>query len=83
MDKWADFLISKVLYNQAGDKIEKVIARNDNGDNVGDEIEMSRYTLIQHFANVKTFATITKKPTGKWYILRLQSGFHRNEFLRP
>ncbi len=69
MEKWADYLISKVLYNQAGDRIDKVIARKDNGDNVGDEIEMSRNTLIQHFASGKTFATITKKPTGKWYKL--------------
>jgi len=66
MEKWADYLISKVLYNQAGDKIDKVIARKDNGDNVGDEVEMSRNTLVQHFASGKTFATMTKKPTGKW-----------------
>ena len=69
MEKWADYLISKVLYNQAGDKIDKVIARKDNGDNVGDEVEMSRNTLIQHFASGKTFATMTKKPTGKWHKL--------------
>lgn len=67
MEKWADYLISKVLYTQAGDRIDKVISRKDNGDNVGDEIEMSRNTLIQHFASGKTFTTITKKPTGKWY----------------
>lgn len=66
MEKWADYLISKVLYNQAGDKIDKVIVRKDNGDNVGDEIEMSRNTLTQNFASGKAFATMTKRPTGKW-----------------
>lgn len=69
MEKWADYLISKVLYNQAGNEIDKVIARKDNGDNVGDEVEMSRNTLIQHFTSGKTFATMTKKPTGKWHKL--------------
>jgi hypothetical protein len=69
MEKWADYLISNVLYKQAGDKIDKVIARKDNGDNVGDEVEMSRNTLIQHFASGKTFATMTKKSTGKWHKL--------------
>lgn len=78
MDKWADYLISKVLYNQAGDKIDKVIVRIDNGDTVGDEIEMSRNTLIQHFANGKTFATITKKPTGKW--LKLYNVFYSRNY---
>lgn len=66
MEKWADYLISKVLYNQAGDRIVNVIARKDNGDNVGEEIEMTRYTLSQHFDNGRTFATITKTAAGKW-----------------
>jgi hypothetical protein len=69
MEKWADYLISKVIYNQDGNKIDKVIARKDNGDNVGAEVEMSRNTVIQHFASGKTFATITKKQTGKWHKL--------------
>jgi hypothetical protein len=69
MEKLADYLISKVLYNQAGDRIKKVIARKDNGDSMGNELEFTRYTLKQHFAKGKTFATITKKPNGKWYKL--------------
>jgi hypothetical protein len=66
MEKWADYLISKVLYNLTGDRIVNVIARKDNGDNVGDEIEMTRYSLTQHFDNGKTFATVTKTKDGKW-----------------
>lgn len=74
MGKWADYLVSKVLYNQTGDRIDKVIARKNNGDSVGDELEFTRYKLIQHFANGKTFATITKKPTGKWH--KLSNVYH-------
>lgn len=69
MEKWADYLITKVLYNQASDRIINVIVRNDNGDSVGGEIEMVRSTLIQHFLYGKTFATITKKANGKWHKL--------------
>ncbi len=83
MEKWADYLISKVLHNNTSGKIDKVIARKDNGDNVGDEIEMSRNTLKQHFANGKTFATMTKKPTGKWYKLHnvYYSKKYNNDFI--
>lgn len=66
MDKWADFLISKVLYNSAGDRIDKIISRKDNGNSVEDEVEMTRYTMTQHFESNKTFATVTKTTEGKW-----------------
>jgi hypothetical protein len=79
MGKWADYLVSKVLYNQTGDRIDKVIARRNNGDSVGDELEFTRYKIIQHFRNGKTFATITKKPTGKWH--KLNNVYHsKNRF---
>lgn len=69
MEKWADYLISKVLYNQTGDMIDKVICRKDNSDSVGSEVEMSRYDLKQYFRSGKTFATITKNSTGSWEML--------------
>lgn len=66
MEKWADYLISKVLYDQTGKRIVNVIAHKDNGETVGQEVEMTRYTITQHFQNGKTFATITKTTNGKW-----------------
>lgn len=65
MDKWADYLISKVLYTDTG-RIDKVIARKDNGNAVGEEQEMTRSAMVQYFNLRKTFATITKNKEGKW-----------------
>lgn len=65
MDKWADYLISKVLYTDTG-RIDKIIARKDNGNAVGEEQEMTRSTMVQYFNFGKTFATITKIKEGNW-----------------
>lgn len=78
MTKWADYLIVKVLCSQPG-LIDKVIARKDNGDTISsEEIEMTRYAITQHFAIGKSFATITKMPSGNW--MKLNNVYHTRSF---
>lgn len=78
--KWADYLISKVLYTSANSgRIDRVIVRRDNDDKVSsEEIEMNRNTLVQHFNTGKTFATVTKTSQGLWS--KLFNIYHTRNF---
>ena len=39
-DKWADYLISKVEYNDKETHITRVLSHPDNGDTVGDGVDL-------------------------------------------
>jgi len=65
-EKWADYLISAVQYNQEGTHIVKVRTHTDEGDTVGTATEMSRSRVAELIASGKSFCTITKSPSGKW-----------------
>jgi antiphage defense system Thoeris ThsB-like protein len=76
MEKWADYLISKVSYDNAN--IDKVIVRKDNGDTVGEENELSRNSVIRYFQNGRTFATITRNTNNSW--IKLYSVSYRKTY---
>lgn len=66
MEKWADYCITKVIFDQAGRMINRAIIRPDNGDSIGEEKEVTRNTLIQYCQIGKSFVTATKMETGNW-----------------
>ncbi len=67
-DKWADYLISKVRYNEADTHIINVLVHPDQGDSVGTGIQETRQQVVDLLAGGTTFATIYKKTdhSSKW-----------------
>lgn len=65
-NKWADYCISAVQYNNAHTHIQKVWAYNDNWDKLWEYIEYSRNEIISMIKNRKTFVTTIKGSDGKW-----------------
>ena len=65
-DKWADYLISQVQYNEAETHIVKVLSHNDNGSSVSEGTELTRSTVVIRLGEGSTFVTITKNLEGKW-----------------
>jgi hypothetical protein len=66
MDKWADYLISRVRFNSSETHIDKVEVYPDNGDKLGVKTEFTRQTVIALIDKGYTFATIFKNGDGKW-----------------
>lgn len=66
-DKWADYLISAVRYNDAETHIEKVRVRLDNGDSVGPASEWARSEVIARLEAGHSFVTIVKGSDGNWH----------------
>ena len=66
MDKWADYGISKVQYNQQRNRIMKVEVREDNGDSFGSAMGWPRSQVVSAIESGKTFVTILKSSDGKW-----------------
>jgi hypothetical protein len=65
MEKWADYLISKVKIDTFGE-IETCLLHNDNGDTVSNGIEQNRNYVQQKLQAGKTIACIHKMPNGHW-----------------
>lgn len=65
-DKWADYLISAVRYNQEETHIVKVRSHRDNGDSVGPASEIERMTVVSRLDDGYTYATIYTGSNGKW-----------------
>ena len=66
MDKWADYLISAVKYNDKHTHIDQVKAHEDTGGSVGEAKIYSRQSVIDAIDNGTTFTTIFKNKEGKW-----------------
>lgn len=66
MDKWADYLISAVQYNNDHTHIIQVKQHVDNGDNVGESSIVSRLTVVSNLKGGYTYCTIRKGSNGKW-----------------
>jgi hypothetical protein len=65
-DKWADYLISAVRYNQAETHIEAVQVRTDDGEKVSQPSRLTRDEVIKMLGEGSTFITIYAKD-GKWH----------------
>ena len=46
-EKWADYLVSMVRYNQRETHIDKVLSHADNGDSVGPGYERTRANVVE------------------------------------
>ena len=64
--KWADYLISKVEYNEKETHIVKVLSHPDNGDTVGVGVEVLRATVVSRVDDGSTFMTIYRDYESKW-----------------
>lgn len=66
-NKWADYCISAVKYNNSHTHIDKVKAYMDNwGDTFVNLNEYNRVQIISMIKNWKTFVTTIKDSDGKW-----------------
>jgi hypothetical protein len=65
-DKWADYLISKVEYNDKETHITRVLSHPDNGDTVGDGVDLTRSIVVSRLGGGSTFATIYWGSDNKW-----------------
>ena len=68
MDKWADYLISAVRYEETFSKktISHCKVHPDNGDSVGDGTTWSKDEVMDAIQKGYTFYTISKDDRGKW-----------------
>jgi len=66
MEKWADYLVSKVKWDNSNNRIVSFYVHIDNVDNVGVGVERSRNWIIQKMEYNYTFYTIQKNVKGKW-----------------
>jgi len=66
MEKWADYCISKVQYNEERTHIVKVEVREDKGDTLGSPQEWQRTKVVTEIQTGKTFITIMSDGSGKW-----------------
>ena len=57
-DKWADYLISAVRYNQADTHIVAVLVHPDNGDTFGDGSPETRKYVLEQIKAGSSFVTI-------------------------
>ncbi|ASV21944.1 TPA: DUF3892 domain-containing protein [Klebsiella pneumoniae] len=65
-DKWADYLISKVRYNDSHTHITHVYVHVDKGDSVGGGTSETRQWVVNKIDSGYTFYTIFKDDNGKW-----------------
>jgi len=65
-EKWADYLITAVRFNNAGTHIEAVQIRTDNGDTAGSASNASRAQVVAWLESRYTFCTATKASDGNW-----------------
>ena len=66
IDKWADYLISKVRYNDKHTHITHVYVHVDKGDTVGGGVWETRQWVVNKIDSGYTFYTIFIGDDGKW-----------------
>jgi hypothetical protein len=66
MAKWADYVITEVKFNEKHTHIDKVRAREDNGDTLGSPQEYARQDVVKAINNGSTYVTAFKSNDGKW-----------------
>lgn len=60
MEKWADYGISKVRYNDERTHIVKVKVHEDKGDTIGAGTEWTRNQVVSAIERGKSFVTILR-----------------------
>jgi hypothetical protein len=67
MERWADYGISEVRYDEDQTHIVKVKVREDKGDKVGPPEEWARKRVVSAIEDGTTFVTILKRSDGNWH----------------
>ena len=65
-DKSADYLITKVRFNNAKTHIDEVEVRADTGDTAGAPAEIKRSTVVSKLEAGYTYCTATLGGNSKW-----------------
>lgn len=66
MNKWADYGISAVRFNNAHTHIDRVRVHPDNGDTIGGGTEHLRAEIVSSIRKGVTFVTIFRGTDEKW-----------------
>lgn len=66
IEKWADYGISAVKYNNKGTHIEYAKVHIDNGDTIGTANVWTRETVVSQLEKNYSFVTIIKNKDDKW-----------------
>ena len=66
MDKWADYGISAVRYDEEHKHIDKVKAHKDNGDTFDSPTEKTRNSVVSSIESGTTYVTILKSADKNW-----------------
>ena len=66
MAKWADYVITEVKFNAKHTHIDKVRAREDNGETLESAQEYARQDVVKAINKGTTFVTAFKNNDGKW-----------------
>ena len=83
MEKWADYLVSAVRYEDESDsgKILYLKVHQFNGDEIGSGTTWSREEVIRAMQEGNTFITIFNNATAEWIkggrisLIKLQPGY--------
>jgi hypothetical protein len=66
MEKWADYGISAVRYNDEHTHIVKVRVHEDKGDSIGGGTEWTRSQVVSARGRGDSFVTILRGANNKW-----------------
>lgn len=66
MEKWADYLVSKVKWREDNEKIVSFYVHQDLGENVSAGQERDRNWIVQKFQQGYSFCCIHMSKKGKW-----------------
>lgn len=66
MEKWADYGISKVTYDDERTDIVRVEVREDKGDKFGPAAKWTRSEVVSAIERGKSFVTILRSADNKW-----------------
>ena len=66
MEKWADYLISAVRYDDDHTHITHLKRHADDGETVGKGESIKRLSIVTSIDSGNTYCTITKSSNDKW-----------------
>lgn len=66
MEKWADFCVSQVKWDESNTKIIEMMVHSDEGNSISSGTVRSRNWIIQKLGDSYTFCTINKNEKAKW-----------------
>lgn len=66
MDKWADFVITAVRYNEDSSHIIKVKRNQDEGNDLGADEIITRSKVVEDIEKGITYVTSFKNQSGEW-----------------